>query len=342
MFQRGKALAEARSKAEKMKSYLYLTSRTCATRFTTSQVHEFRKLLSSIHVYMATYREMHHHDSEFEVRQWEICGQDFIADVCGSVDVLTPAITYLVGLQNLQVPIWKAVVWYPKVEAHLKKLGDLSIDCPPESCVHLNANIADIKEFKFHDQELVDGWLLVGRENNQTEEGRIELLNWESRQLKDVENDLQQLAKDVSASLHGRQEKCLSSLQSTLTCMDIDSILNLLVGNRNQNGFPSLTREDEFVKYGKEEFSKFYAYMCSLPHVKELAENHCTELKLREVYCDEILSKLKNTLKVILWTPRYVEILSRWLLFIDVAKNGQVMSPFCTYPFNVSTSIHLQ
>lgn len=76
--------------------------------------------------------------------------------------------------------------------------------------------------------------------------------------------------------------------------MDIDSIFNLLVGNRNQNGFPSLKWEDEFVKYGKEKFCKFYAHICSLPHVKELAENHFAELKLREVYSDEVFSKLKT------------------------------------------------
>ena len=95
-------------------------------------------------------------------------------------------------------------------------------------------------------------------------------------------------------------KKCLSSLQSTLTCIDIDSIFNLLVGNRNQNGYPSLAKEDEFVSYGKEGFSKFYAYVCSLLHVIELAENHFSELKLRGVYCDKKLSKLKNTLKLIL------------------------------------------
>ena len=217
--------------------------------------------------------------SEFEVQQWKICGQDFIVYLCGSINVLTPAMTYLVELQNLQAPIWKAVVWYPKVEAYLKKLGDLSIDSPPQSCLHPNANIADIKKFKFHEQELVDGWLQVGSENKQTEEGMVQLLNWQIQQLKDVETDLQQLVKDMSASLHDRQAKCLSSLQSTLTCMDIDSILNLLVGDGNHNGFPSLTKEDEFVMYGKEDFRKFYAYMCSLPHVKELMENHVTELK---------------------------------------------------------------
>ena len=48
-------LAEARNNAKEMKSSLQLTSRTCATRFSTSQVNEFKKLISSLHVYIATY-----------------------------------------------------------------------------------------------------------------------------------------------------------------------------------------------------------------------------------------------------------------------------------------------
>ena len=250
--------------------------------------------------------------------------------VCGSVDVVTLVITYLVDLQNLQVPVWKAVIWYPEVQAHLEKLAELSINSP-ESCINLKSNIVDIKKFEFHGEKLVDGWLRVGNETSETEDGRIEITNWESLQLKDVENDLRQLAKDLYASLNNRLEKCLSSLQSTLTCMDIDSIFNLLVGNCNQDGYPSLAKEDGF--------SKFYAYVCSLPHVIELAENHFSELKLRAVYCDKILSKLKNTLKLILWTPRYVEILSKWLLCIDVTEKGEVLYVSFIYSNNIHISI---
>ena len=54
IFQRGKSLAEARNNAKEMKSSLQLTSRTCATQFSTSQVNEFKKLMSSLHVYIAT------------------------------------------------------------------------------------------------------------------------------------------------------------------------------------------------------------------------------------------------------------------------------------------------
>lgn len=146
LFQSGKRLAAARKKADEMQKPLHLTSRTCATRFSTSQVHEFRKLLSSIHIYMATYTELHQKDNDFEVKQFEICGQDFIADICGCVDVTTPVITYLVDLQGVQVPVWKAAVWYPEVSTHMKNLDKLSIDNPPDTCINLKSNIDDIKE----------------------------------------------------------------------------------------------------------------------------------------------------------------------------------------------------
>ena len=55
IFQRGKSLAEAKSKDNQMTSKLKLTSRARATRFSTSQINEFKKLISCLHVYIATY-----------------------------------------------------------------------------------------------------------------------------------------------------------------------------------------------------------------------------------------------------------------------------------------------
>ena len=90
IFQREKNLAQAKNKAGTMNCKLQLTSRTCAMRFATSQIHEFQKLIYSAHVYMAMYEEFHKNDPKFELKTWEICEQDFVADICGSVDVFLP------------------------------------------------------------------------------------------------------------------------------------------------------------------------------------------------------------------------------------------------------------
>ena len=179
-----------------MNCKLQLTSRTCAMRFAMSQTHEFRKLISSAHVYMATYEEFHKNDPKFELKTWEICGQDFVADMCGCVDVFLPLITFLVQLQGLSVPIWKASVWVTKVMADLDELVKLCVNFPPASCFHLASNISDIKKKTFHGQKLVDGWLIVGIEASSSGEERLEILKWKMRQLHDVEQDLQNLAKD--------------------------------------------------------------------------------------------------------------------------------------------------
>ncbi len=192
-----------------------------------------------------------------------MCGQDFVADLCGCVDVLVPVVTYLVDLQGLQVPIWKAAVWYPKVTTDLDAFVQLSIESPPESCTNLSSKIAEIKKFRFNGQKLVQGWLVKETNASTTEsQGRIETVLWQARELKDVQNDLQRLAKDLSASLKVHHEKCLSSLQRILVCIDIDTIFSLLVGNRKQNGYPDLKEEVKFVEYGKDGFREFYAYVC--------------------------------------------------------------------------------
>ena len=230
IFRRGKNLAQAKAKAQTMNCKLQLTSRTCATRFATSQIHEFRKLISSAHVYMATYEEFHKNDPKFELKIWEICGQDFVADMCGCIDVFLPLITFLVELQGLSVPIWKASVWIPKVTADLDELAKLRVNSPPASCFHLASNISDIRKKTFHGQKLVDGWLMVGIEASSSGEERSEILKWKMRQLRDVEQDFRNLAKDLSISLTSRFEKCASNLQCILSCIDIDCIVNLLVG----------------------------------------------------------------------------------------------------------------
>ena len=134
--------------------------------------------------------ETHQQDSNFELKKWEIMGQDFVADLCGVVDVLTPAVAYLVDLQGLQVPIWKAVIWFPKVIEDLEALGQLSIHSVPESCTNLSSKIDEVKEFRLNDQKLVVGWLITDKQVTiHPSQERVETVSWKARELLDVEND---------------------------------------------------------------------------------------------------------------------------------------------------------
>ena len=106
IFNRGKMLAQAGAQAEQHDSKLYVTSRTCVTRFSTSQYHEFLKLYESLPNYVETFRKF----AYSEVTEYEIAGEDFIIDLCGAIDILSPFMTLLVDLQGLQAPIWKVYV----------------------------------------------------------------------------------------------------------------------------------------------------------------------------------------------------------------------------------------
>ena len=64
---------------------------------------QFQKLISLAHVCMATYIEFYKNDPSLEMKTWEICGQDFVVDMCGCVEVFVPLITFLVQLQGLSM-----------------------------------------------------------------------------------------------------------------------------------------------------------------------------------------------------------------------------------------------
>ena len=79
IFQHGKLVKHA---IEMLKTdddvVLRSTSRTCSTRFTTSQYVEFKKLLKSFPLYVKTFHEFNFS----EVKDYMIAGKDFVLDLC--------------------------------------------------------------------------------------------------------------------------------------------------------------------------------------------------------------------------------------------------------------------
>lgn len=101
MFQRGKMLSHAREMERENSSFhLKLTSRACSTRFSTSQYVEFLKLLDSLPRYIETVREF----LFSERTEYKIAGADFIMNLCGVCDILSPVMTLLVAVQQLSCP----------------------------------------------------------------------------------------------------------------------------------------------------------------------------------------------------------------------------------------------
>ena len=149
---------QARALAEATESKMLVTSRACATRFSSSQFHEFTKLLKSFPLYIKAFRKYGY----VELKEYQIAGQDLIFDICAVVDILTPVVDLLVGLQNLQAPVWKICIWTKNIEDALKAMSELRKEVP-KSTKNLTKHMRDIEDMQYKNTKLVPGWLVVGK-----------------------------------------------------------------------------------------------------------------------------------------------------------------------------------
>ena len=197
IFQRGKMFAQAAAQAECDREKIYVTSRACATRYSTSQYHEFIKLYESLPNYVKTFRKF----AFSQIKEYEIAGEDFIIDLCGAIDILRPFMTLLVDLQSLQAPIWKVCIWYPKVLKEIEVMENFTLQDIPTSMDKLSSNVEDVRRGLFKETKLVEGWLVVDSGDGPKES---QVLNWVARELKDSEKDLKILLMDLKTSLQTR------------------------------------------------------------------------------------------------------------------------------------------
>ena len=86
-----------------------------------------------------------------EIKDYEIAG------MCGTLNVMRPAIEIQVKLQYLQVPIWKICVWSSKVVRDLGQVAMLSLANPAEQFSYLHGTMKDICEGKYKSVKLVPG-----------------------------------------------------------------------------------------------------------------------------------------------------------------------------------------
>ena len=288
IFQQGEMLKhtiEVMSKDDNL--VLKVTSRTCSTRFSTSQYVEFRKLLDSLPLHIQTFRQFQFS----EVKEYMIAGDDFLFDLCGICDILAPMMEMMVKLQNLSVPCWKIVTWWPKLKSHMERMvTELSLKKPPLSMPLLHKHAAEINSKTFKGTQLVRGWMVVSTENSVNE----------NEELPDVEKELKTFLTDLLASFGKRVTSCTQEVQKVLTCLDLDTIFGLLCGKRLKNGKVKLSGgEGPLELHRRKDFERFYSYICSLPHIKELAL--IEELSFDPAFANIIFHKMKQALKLFLW-----------------------------------------
>ena len=156
----------------------------------------------------------------------------------------------------------------------------------------------------YKNTNLVDGWLLVSTETKNVGHKETEVVeNWRVRDPSDVEDDVKVFLADLLSSFEGRMDKCSKPIMDILTCLDIDSIVGLLCGERLESGKVRLQYgEGALELYGLKNFEKFFQYVCSLPLIKRLYESReDEELLFDPALAATVFRKFKMALRRFLW-----------------------------------------
>ena len=116
----------------------------------------------------------------------QICGQDFVIDLCGAVDILRPIVLMMVRAQAVDLPPWKIPVWFNRLirvldttEKELRfpeKFSNSSTNLQ-----NLASNWEDITRYEDDDDEkeregifkgvyMLPGWMIVETTKKKTTE----------------------------------------------------------------------------------------------------------------------------------------------------------------------------
>ncbi|CAB3986826.1 Hypothetical predicted protein [Paramuricea clavata] len=295
MFQQVKSVANHNAYGKDVK--FRVLSRTCGTRFSTSQYSEFLKLTESLPLYIDTFRKYGYDEDEYE-----IAGKDFVVYLLALTDLMRPMVDLLVSLQGLSVPSWKICLWWPKVRQRIQKCIPISFDSPDLPLT--SNNIRDIRKGKFKGTKVVPGWLKV--EKNVFEEmsdgKKTRTTKWRARDLKDRRVDLEVFCVAMIKSMVLRfSVKSVKRMQKQIVAVDLDELISLCCGHKNLTA----------VVVDENLYGLFKGELSHIVH-----------------------RNVKQALKSIIWEKKYREIMKQWFNVLpdnDGQNDGIANEPLCNF-----------
>lgn len=286
LFSRGKMHSVARHTAKDLNLPFRVTNAFAHQRFLSSSYLSLKNLADSLEVYIETFKD---HDNREEMG-YKLCGQDFVHDLLGVLDLLWPLVVLMLQAQAEWYPGWKLCSHVPLVKRQMQRYIEEVSKIDPDDfvCPRLSQRVHEIRDYRFGQSELETGWFVV-REGD----GKVPV-DWVAREMQDSVHDLEKLAADVISQIDVRYTNSFSDLNRMLSkCFDFGRLFRGLCGFRSEEKSPVNNRE--FSELGANEFRRCVNFSSQMPHVSEKNFELCSELS------STVFWRLKKTLIAVVW-----------------------------------------
>lgn len=152
--------------------------------------------------------------------KFAIKSEDFARDLCSIMDVLQPIVDIMVKAQSLSMPIWKVVLWLPRLLSHLDGMDAPTVVKMPRLESALKTLRAETSTFL--GVEVEEGWVIQSTTVESASDGPWRrkpktLINWVERDENTCLQEASIFLKDVSASVAQRFEYCTGGWKDVAT-----------------------------------------------------------------------------------------------------------------------------
>ena len=318
LFRNGKMHAVAKATAKELKLPFNVTIAYAPQRFMSSSYLAVKNLQKSYEVYVETFKD--HHNAPDML--YKLCGNDFIFDLCGLIDLLWPLVVLMLRAQQEWCPGWKFPAFVDKVRKQITLFQQqISKSIPSkESSPLLHMHAKEIEEMRYGKSTLVLGWILEEKKTRQRSKHSKEHgsnkemqtlvgvdgtggFTWVAREPNDCRKDLKELATGILEELDERFKNSFPELNNLLHhCLDFGILLNGVCCKR-ENKKKISVNQSMFAKLGAKEFSRCVAFVSHLPDVASL------NLPLCEENSGEAFWPLKNVLISLVWGEAFSRVL---------------------------------